>query len=150
MKKANKNQPIKTSATWSVLALVFCLSFLFSSCADGEAPVIVETTQLIDTADEFGPYEVITKVFDNRGVDEVLLYYGRQSVGAEGVKTVSEKMKEIGDERYRGEIPGFPVGTTVIYYVEAVDLDGNRSRDPEEDYFTFEVFAGSPSQDEEN
>jgi hypothetical protein len=128
---------------------ILAATLLLASCADGEAPVIVETTQLINTADEIGPYEVICRVIDNRKVDKAILYYGRESYGSEGVKTVGAEMELIGEERYRGEIPGFPFGTIVIYYVAAVDADGNRGRDPEEGFYKFQVFEGSPTSEGE-
>ncbi|MCK4717096.1 MAG: hypothetical protein KAT70_00395, partial [Thermoplasmata archaeon] len=101
--------------------------YLFHAGDDVIDPVIVHTV-LTDTANAQGPYPVFATITDNIGVASVTLYYQR---GAEVQQSVA--MNNIGNE-YSAEIPG-PVtaGTTVRYYIEAVDSSNappNTATDP--------------------
>lgn len=87
-------------------------------------PIISSTTELENTTDTEGPYIVQTKVTDETEVVSVTLKY---EVGAGWTEV---EMSPIGGDFYQAGIPGQPPGTTIKYYIEAVDNDGNISTDP--------------------
>lgn len=99
-------------------ATLLCLCFL--GCADPNPPV-VEATALGDTRDSLGPYAVAVVVRENREVAAVRLTY--RNAEAETAEVVP--MEEHGDRRYVGEIPGYPAGAEIHWFVEAEDVDGN-------------------------
>jgi len=130
--------------TIKILIPALLLSLQFHSCADTEAPTILDTTVLKDTTDTIGPYEVLTTVIDDREVKEVFLNYGTEVTPYAGPEFATIKMESIGNDQYRGEIPGgFAPGTTVLYFIEAVDHEDNRSRDPATDYYRFKILEPS-------
>ena len=99
------------------------------STPDSFPPVINRTMIHEDTADTIGPYLMASEVWDNisRNVGElsVILKY----------KTNSGEFSEIpmlacGGYIYRQRIGGFSPGSTVSYYIEAIDRMGNVSLDP--------------------
>ncbi|RMD94861.1 MAG: hypothetical protein D6813_01445 [Calditrichaeota bacterium] len=94
-------------------------------------PIIANTTDLDNTLDETGPYVVETDAVDDGSIASVNLTY--QVVGQEAV-TVS--MAAQGNDHYRGEIPGQPLGSTIVYFVTAKDNEGNETRGPN---FTFSI-----------
>ncbi|MCG3172926.1 MAG: hypothetical protein GMKNLPBB_01098 [Myxococcota bacterium] len=119
---------------------------VLSGCVDTESPVIVETTRLTDTSDTVGPYEVLASVRDDRGILEVNLWWGPASAPQTGQAFTKTPMSQVAEGKYRGLIPssadgaaGFPPGSTIRYFVEAVDNDNNRTRDPPEGAFAFRV-----------
>ncbi len=101
----------------TLLALPFiaCLA-----CADPDPPV-VEAVGLGDTRDTLGPYAVAVVIRENREVASVRLTY--RSAEAQSAEVVA--MDHQGDRRWTGEIPGYPVGAEIHWFVEAEDVDGN-------------------------
>lgn len=95
------------------------------------SPVIANTTHLKNTLDEVGPYIVESDIIDDVGVQTAMLTY--QVVGQQAV-TVA--MTSTGEDHYRGEIPGQPLGSTIVYFVAATDSDGNQTKDSN---FTFSI-----------
>lgn len=99
------------------------------STPDSFPPVINRTLIHEDTADTAGPYMMMTEVWDNvsRNIGElsVVLNYRIDQGGF-----VAAQMFNCGGYIYRQRIGGFQPGTTVSYYIEAVDRMGNASFDP--------------------
>jgi hypothetical protein len=85
--------------------------------------VISDTTRLADTAATSGPYVVESTVTDDIGIRSTSLVYKT------GAGTFRVAMTRDG-ERFRGEIPGQPNGTSVRYWIETTDSDGNTATDP--------------------
>ncbi|MCG8604173.1 S8 family serine peptidase, partial [bacterium] len=88
------------------------------------SPIIANTTELEDTSDEFGPYVVTADIVDDVGVRTAMLTY--QLAGEEAVVV---EMIKVNADRYRGEIPGQTLGSTIEYVVAATDNAGNLTRD---------------------
>jgi hypothetical protein len=87
---------------------------------------IFRTSQHEDTADTLGPYTIYTGITDSIGVKEVILQY---SIDGGSVYNPVP----MGDDailNYSGDIPGQPYGTTVMYYVEALDSADVSLTDP--------------------
>ncbi len=87
---------------------------------------IFRTSQHEDTADTLGPYTIYTGITDSIGVKEVTLQY---SIDGGSVYNPVP----MGDDailNYSGDIPGQPYGTTVMYYVEALDSADVALTDP--------------------
>jgi hypothetical protein len=95
------------------------------SLTDILGPAFVGTTQLPNTMDEQGPYEVTTTVIEYSGLEELALLYN-----AHGTGWVTLPLEPQGDNVYRALIPGQPQGTMVVYYLIGRDSAGNSSIDP--------------------
>ncbi len=94
-------------------------------------PIIANTTRLDNTLDETGPYVVEADVLDDGGIQSATLTYQVGSASA-----VQVPMTNTGDDHYRGQIPGQTLGSTIVYFVSAVDNAGNNTRDSN---FTFSI-----------
>lgn len=88
------------------------------------SPIIARTTRLQNTLDEAGPYVVEADVIDDSAVQTVSLTYQ-----VTGQTAISVNMADQGEHHYKGEIPGQPLASTVVYFVSAEDDDGNSTRD---------------------
>ncbi|MDF1562080.1 MAG: hypothetical protein P1V51_03505 [Deltaproteobacteria bacterium] len=99
-------------------SILACLGLL--ACADPNAPV-VEATALGDTRDPLGPYAVAVVVRENREIAAVRLSFR----SAEAATAEVLLMEDRGDGRFTGEIPGYPAGAELHWFVEAEDGDGN-------------------------
>jgi hypothetical protein len=121
--------------------LLLALGFAAASCADTLPPVIVEVTQLPDTTDTVGPYTVTAVVRDDRGVEEVTLYYTAGAEAAPTFKAVA--MTLVQGDLYTGDIAGYPAGANVKYFVEAKDTSASYTRSPGGDgaFYQFSVRA---------
>lgn len=87
---------------------------------------IFRTSMHEDTSDTTGPYTIYTGIVDSIGVKEVTLHY---SVDGGSVYN-PVPMSEDAILNYSGDIPGQPFGTTVMYYVEALDSADVSLTDP--------------------
>lgn len=94
-------------------------------------PIVANTTRLENTLDETGPYVVECDALDDGTVQSATLTY---QVGSNAAADVS--MTASGSGHYRGEIPGQALGSTIVYFVTAVDNAGNNGRDGN---FTFMI-----------
>jgi len=92
---------------------------------DKTAPKLTIPTQF-DGTTEPGPYEITVKAEDNFGIDEVSLFYSYD----DGVNFTRVAMQTTDGDRYSAEIPSAPSSGYVDYYVEALDLFGNLTREP--------------------
>ncbi|GAB4306450.1 MAG: hypothetical protein Kow0090_21640 [Myxococcota bacterium] len=124
-----------------VLILATATLFYGYGCADIEPPRILDTTILKNTADSLGPYEILATVSDDREIRDVHLYFGGGNDETPEAELARRKMEKVSDETYRAEIPGFPVGSTVIYFIVAQDMEGNIARDPPSGYFSFRILS---------
>jgi hypothetical protein len=84
---------------------------------------VIATQRLKNTLDTTGPYVVEADIVDDGGIGEAKLTY---QVGASPVEVA---MTSVGNSRYRGQIPGQALGTTIVYFVTAMDNLGNSSKD---------------------
>lgn len=121
------------------LVRIWPAALLLCACTGTGAPS-VEAGIILDTHDTHGPYPVLARAFDDRGVDRVELVWKLD--GADGF--VRERMKKQGEDLWRGEIAGAAAGATVLWMVEAVDTDANRAAAPPPDanglqWFSFRV-----------
>lgn len=97
-----------------------------SGFQDEEAPfMIFGTTDLEDTNDPRGPYEVFTNIVDSIPLARTTLHYRAGSVPFEEVGLRSE----FGNV-FTAEIPGHSFWSTVSYYIQAVDSAYQVLRDP--------------------
>ncbi len=87
---------------------------------------ILWTTDIEDTNDPIGPYEVLTSVVDSVGIHSVGLF---TSVDGGPFEEVPMTWQPI--NIYSAEIPGLPFGTSIRYFIQAVDSLFSVVRDPE-------------------
>ena len=106
------------------LVLAAAVLGALAACGNVNAPS-VQAAPLQDTRDPVGPYQV-TAVTTGTDVATVGVVF--RAEGAPQAATVD--LKEIARNRWQGGIPGYPAGTTVHWYVQAVDQDGNVGYDP--------------------
>ncbi|RMG13225.1 MAG: hypothetical protein D6729_15275 [Deltaproteobacteria bacterium] len=106
-------------------ALAILVGLALGACAGVEAP-FVEVTPLSDTRDPLGPYTVRAVATDDREIASVRLYHRSDAVADAAVVT----LEATGEGIYEGTLPGYPPGTLVHYFVEAIDTDGNAAYDP--------------------
>ena len=115
------------------------LDFLAMEYTDLWPPDIGNVTTFTYTLDTEGPYTIEAVVMDNVGVNSVSLFYN-----ADAGAFTEVVMTDLGGGVYTGDIPGYPVGTTVGYYVFAADAEGNEAVDPEEGVYVFDVVSHLP------
>ncbi|OQY27841.1 MAG: hypothetical protein B6244_09310 [Candidatus Cloacimonetes bacterium 4572_55] len=87
-------------------------------------PVIHFTNRLQDTNDA-GPFPVYALATDAQGVSQVNLFYSDDN-GTYNVTPMQRQNATV----FVGEIPSVSYGSTVHYYVEATDEEGNIVTDP--------------------
>lgn len=92
---------------------------------------VIFTRQLDNTEDESGPYAVDADIVDDTSIASATLTYQ-----VSGQPAVTNAMTPSGNDHYRAEIPGQPLGSTITYFVKASDSDGHETRDAN---FTFEI-----------
>ncbi len=122
---------------WHIRHWVFDFELAILLTGD-RAPQILDWTPLtttLSTADR----EITATIIDdnpsggNAGVDSVLLYYS-----IDNQTTWSEiSMADNGDSTFTGFIPGQPPATTIVWYIRAVDVNGNETRTLNQHYFIF-------------
>ncbi|MCK4448457.1 MAG: T9SS type A sorting domain-containing protein, partial [Candidatus Marinimicrobia bacterium] len=104
-------------------------------------PILINVTQLENQPATETHYDISAEVYSsNMSTGTVSLYY---DVGS-GFQELA--MAPMGDDVYSASIPGQSPGTTVKYYVKAVDNDGLSGTSPEnaetdEVYYCFGVFS---------
>ena len=89
-------------------------------------PLFTNTTHLPNTANTEGPYWVSSYITDDTGIAQASLFYSTDG----GAIFFYVPMDSLGDHLYQGGIPGQPYGTTVNYYLWAMDDSANVSTDP--------------------
>lgn len=100
---------------------------------DSTAPVIEEASRLERVADTTGPYKITAKVTEEHLLG-VYLYFRRTGDSEFSYVRMREE-----NGRFAGEIPGHPAGTTVEYYIRAVDGFEYESRVPASGTYSFEI-----------
>ncbi|UCE04118.1 MAG: S8 family serine peptidase, partial [Candidatus Latescibacterota bacterium] len=101
------------------------------------APRVAFVTRWSDTGDSNGPYGVRAEATDDGGVAAVALHY---SVGGGATQVVA--MQSIGGFAHSGEIPGQPLGSTLRYFVQVTDDDGNVAQSRS---FSFRISGEPPT-----
>ncbi len=98
------------------------------SLEDVLGPSITNTTNLPYTDDTVGPYTVDTYISDYSSITEKRLYYRVQGGPVQEVE-----LEPVGSppDHHQAQIPGQPLGSEIEYWIEAADVAGNTSRDPE-------------------
>jgi len=91
-------------------------------------PQFLNTTVLPGTEDTAGPYSVTTNVSDVSGVAEARFWYMSTADG--GPHELPLTVLDAPSGLYGADIPGQPVGTSVIYWLTGVDAAGNGSMHP--------------------
>ena len=79
-------------------------------------PPSIQHTPLTNTLDETGPYVVNATITDYSGVASATLYHGTN-----GISFTPVTMTHPSGNTWTGNIPGRSAGTTVYYYIRAVD-----------------------------
>jgi hypothetical protein len=91
-------------------------------------PEIANTTVLGHTADTDGPYVVETEITDFSDITEKHCYF---RVNGGGLYEAPLTLIDAETGLHRAEIPGYPLNTEISYWIEAEDVVGHASRDPE-------------------
>ncbi|MBC8190803.1 MAG: T9SS type A sorting domain-containing protein [Candidatus Marinimicrobia bacterium] len=118
------------------------LDFFATPYTDIRPPVVSGVTQFTFTLDTEGPYAVEAYIADNVEMDFAIIFY---NVNGGAFSTAS--MSELGDGMYTGDIPGQPIGSTVGYYIQAFDAEGNEGFSPEgapDELYFFDVVSHLP------
>ncbi len=89
-------------------------------------PIIARTTRLENTLDEAGPYAVEADILDDSESTIKTAFLTYQVTGQSAVKV---DMATSGNDHYKAEIPGQPLGSTIVYYVSATDDADNLTKD---------------------
>ncbi len=101
-------------------------------------PVITGTTVPENTTDSEGPYIIKTKVTDADGIQSITLKY---DVGSGWVDV---PMQATQNDTFMASIPGQQPGTTIKFYIEAVDNNNDVSVDPyraPDEYYSFAIIV---------
>jgi len=101
-------------------------------------PYIENTTVLSHTDDTIGPYIIDTFIIDYSDIAETHFYY---ELGGAGQHDEPLTLIDPETGQYQAEIPGQPLNTRISYWLEAVDVVGNVSRDPETPGSYYEFFV---------
>jgi subtilisin family serine protease len=86
------------------------------------APMIF-VTPLNSTDDTNGPYTATAEAVDDGSIATMTLSY---SINGGANQTVS--MQNTSGDKFTGDIPGQPIGTSISYFVDAVDNNNNSKR----------------------
>jgi hypothetical protein len=117
------------------------VDFVLNPLPDAVPPQVSNTTCLFATDDTAGPYVIETTATDNSGFVVARLHYRI------GQNWVQVPMSSLGGNRFAGNIPGQTLGTSVDYYVEALDAQQNSATDPAGApgvTFTFTIAVADP------
>ncbi|MDO9171217.1 MAG: C25 family cysteine peptidase [bacterium] len=98
------------------------------SLVDVAGPVFANTTVLTGSTDTAGPYVVETEVHDFSGLEELHCWYLTSAGG--GLQELPLSLVDPATGRYRGEIPGQPLGSRVRYWFSALDALGYGGTEP--------------------
>jgi hypothetical protein len=88
-------------------------------------PAFSNTTVFDHTIDATGPYEIQTTITENAGLSMKTLNYR-----VNGGNWVVVPLTALGNDVYRGAIPGQAGGSQIHYYLRAVDTSGLAATDP--------------------
>jgi hypothetical protein len=112
-------------------------------------PLLISHQPLPDTYDDVNPYGVIAFMKHRSGIANATLYYRTDTVQPyTAVAMVPMAMPD----RYLGDIPAQPVGTTVYYYVEGEAVSGKTQVRPmpaPAGYWDFRVLGATAVQQQD-
>lgn len=86
-------------------------------------PVVGFVTEWRDTLFTEGPYPVDAEVVDADGIAALHLYFA-----IDGGAQQQLAMQNVGAHRFRASIPGQPHDASIAYFVQAENVDGERTR----------------------
>ena len=93
---------------------------------DTRAPRVVLTEGHSDTPDTTGPYVVRAEILDDMTSDRNFFDKGVfLNYSVDGGPTAQVPMRHSGGQVYRGEIPGQPACSNVVYFATALDFANN-------------------------
>ncbi len=118
-------------------------SYTVSAPPDVDSPAIYEVTWVPEQPSENEPVTVYANISDPSGVDTVILYYSTSEGGIEQPVIMQYSPS---DGLYTAEIPGFPSGTTVQFYIFANDTLGNGGYSS---YYSYTVASSVPGESNE-
>ncbi len=104
-------------------------------------PPVISGTEYVPCGPGSGDdVTIITNMTDDSGIDEAFVRYRLNGQGT----FYEALLEQTGDITYEGIIPAQPEGTTVEFYVQAIDDDGEEAYDPPdapntEEYFSYYV-----------
>jgi len=100
----------------------------------GGPPVITETDHQPDRPADNEPVKVTSRVTDDGSVSEVTLFYSTDGGSSWNFATMNDigagPDQTAGDDVYSGQIGGESAGTTVAYYIQAIDDEEQEAFDP--------------------
>jgi len=99
------------------------------------SPLIGGTTVLGNTPNTTGPYTVSTTIVDDTPGATGMLHWVINNATTDSVA-----MTALGNDGFRGQIPGQALNTTIVYYITARDAGGNTARDRN---YTFRITTES-------
>lgn len=109
------------------LGLALACGLVLAAGCGQVTPPTVEAAPLGDTRDAIGPY-LVSAVVSGPNVTQVRAYHRAEGAPQAGMVD----LKEVEPGRWQGDLPGYPAGTTVHWFVEAEDQDGNVGYAPPE------------------
>ena len=109
-----------------------------------EYPPNIAFTPFNDTMDETGPYVMDATITDYSGVESATFYHGFN-----GVDFTSQAMTYGGSDIWSASFGGYPAGTTIYYFVSAMDSSENHNMDSS-DVYSFSVYGVIFSDDMES
>lgn len=96
------------------------------STPDTIPPNIIDTEQQQDTKDTAGPYVIRALILDHMTSDRNFIDKGvTLNYTVDGGAPQAVPMLHSGGQVYRGELPGQPGGSSIEYYVTAIDYNDN-------------------------
>lgn len=109
------------------------LLFLLVACTEDEAPRIISTTLVRNTQDAHGPYRVVAKIQDERGVVSATVQLTTDgTLVSETAPETAAAMRSSDGETWTADLPSLPLGTEVTWIVVAEDDRGHTTRAPPE------------------
>lgn len=103
-------------------------------------PLLIKHQSLTDTYDDVNPYIVEAWIKHRSGISSATLYYSTNG----GSTYTAVPMGTFGGPNYAAAIPAQPIGTEVLYYIQAQSVSGKQQVRPivaPDGYFHFKVLG---------
>ncbi|MEM3341938.1 MAG: hypothetical protein QW728_04530, partial [Thermoplasmata archaeon] len=116
--------------------------YSFTIQQDTTPPTILHTP--LSNTSSNNAYTVIATITDSSGVNTSAIYVGWNTNGSSTYYTVEPLVSTGVLNQYKATIPGQPAGTTVYYFIYAVDMASppNTARAPASGYYSFNITSG--------
>jgi hypothetical protein len=107
-------------------------ALMLAACAADDPPTIVSASLLDDTPDAHGPYRVTAKIVDDRSVARAaVLLVDPASLDDVPVRVTRVEMGRLDGDTFATDLPGMPLGTTIVWGIEAEDGAGQLTTETE-------------------